>query len=144
MPDVILDLSLKQALDRVTESIGRNVSVTYVDASVTRRARSRPRHPSSPSTTMSSAAKGKAPANGSTSALLYELPWYVPQASRTSPLPQPHPRVEKYRPHVLDDVVGNTDTIERLKVIARDGNCPHIIISVSIVALRNSLSHNVP
>lgn len=40
-------------------------------------------------------------------------------------------RVEKYRPHVLDDVVGNEDTIERLKVIAQDGNCPHIIISVS-------------
>ncbi|KAF7303265.1 hypothetical protein MKEN_01290600 [Mycena kentingensis (nom. inval.)] len=42
----------------------------------------------------------------------YELPW-----------------VEKYRPVTLDDVVGNNDTIERLKVIARDGNCPHIIIS---------------
>jgi replication factor C subunit 2/4 len=40
-------------------------------------------------------------------------------------------RVEKYRPHVLDDVVGNQDTIDRLKVIAKDGNCPHIIISVS-------------
>ncbi|KAJ3998582.1 P-loop containing nucleoside triphosphate hydrolase protein [Lentinula boryana] len=44
--------------------------------------------------------------------VLYELPW-----------------VEKYRPKVLDDVVGNTETIERLKVIARDGNCPHVIIS---------------
>lgn len=40
-------------------------------------------------------------------------------------------RVEKYRPHILDDVVGNVDTIDRLKVIAKDGNCPHIIISVS-------------
>lgn len=39
-------------------------------------------------------------------------------------------RVEKYRPRVLDDVVGNKETVERLKVIARDGNCPHIIISV--------------
>lgn len=39
-------------------------------------------------------------------------------------------RVEKYRPLLLDDIVGNTDTIDRLKVIARDGNCPHIIISV--------------
>ena len=38
--------------------------------------------------------------------------------------------MEKYRPLVLDDVVGNTETIERLKVIAKDGNCPHIIISV--------------
>jgi replication factor C subunit 2/4 len=39
-------------------------------------------------------------------------------------------RVEKYRPLVLDDIVGNAETIERLKVIARDGNCPHIIITV--------------
>ncbi|KAK4190683.1 P-loop containing nucleoside triphosphate hydrolase protein [Podospora australis] len=42
----------------------------------------------------------------------YELPW-----------------VEKYRPKFLDDVVGNTETIERLKIIARDGNMPHVIIS---------------
>ena len=39
-------------------------------------------------------------------------------------------RVEKYRPKVLDDIVGNEETIERLKVIAKEGNCPHIIISV--------------
>ncbi|KAG9314013.1 putative replication factor C subunit 4 [Chiua virens] len=54
----------------------------------------------------SSSAKGKAPANGTGTTA-----------------------VEKYRPQKLDDVVGNVDTIERLKVIARDGNCPHIIIS---------------
>lgn len=33
---------------------------------------------------------------------------------------------------MLDDIVGNQDTIERLKVIAKDGNCPHIIISVCV------------
>jgi hypothetical protein len=44
-------------------------------------------------------------------------------------------RVEKYRPKVLDDVVGNYETIERLKVIAKDGNCPHIIISVNHCAV---------
>jgi replication-associated recombination protein RarA len=38
-------------------------------------------------------------------------------------------RVEKYRPVYLDDVVGNTETIERLKIIAKDGNMPHMIIS---------------
>ncbi|KAH7033495.1 DNA replication factor C-like protein [Microdochium trichocladiopsis] len=37
--------------------------------------------------------------------------------------------VEKYRPIFLDDVVGNTETIERLKIIAKDGNMPHVIIS---------------
>jgi replication factor C subunit 2/4 len=42
----------------------------------------------------------------------YELPW-----------------VEKYRPVFLDDVVGNSETIERLKIIAKDGNMPHVIIS---------------
>ena len=44
--------------------------------------------------------------------------------------------MEKYRPNTLDDVVGNTETIERLKIIARDGNCPHIIISVSLWYLK--------
>lgn len=38
-------------------------------------------------------------------------------------------RVEKYRPVFLDDIVGNTETVERLKIIARDGNMPHVIIS---------------
>jgi DNA polymerase III delta prime subunit len=37
--------------------------------------------------------------------------------------------VEKYRPVFLDDVVGNTETVERLKIIAREGNMPHVIIS---------------
>lgn len=40
-------------------------------------------------------------------------------------------RVEKYRPLRLDDVVGNKPTIDRLKVIQEDGNCPHLLISVS-------------
>lgn len=48
-------------------------------------------------------------------------------------------RVEKYRPMDLDDIVGNTETIERLKVIARDGNMPHIIISV-FISLLSSLA----
>ena len=39
------------------------------------------------------------------------------------------PRVEKYRPVLLDDVVGNEETVERLKIIARAGNMPHLIIS---------------
>jgi replication factor C subunit 2/4 len=44
-------------------------------------------------------------------------------------LPTDTHRVEKYRPVFLDDIVGNTETIERLKIIAKDGNMPHVIIS---------------
>lgn len=58
-----------------------------------------------------SAAKKALTANTS-GATNYELPW-----------------VEKYRPVYLDDIVGNTETIERLKIIAKDGNMPHVIIS---------------
>ncbi|OCT54731.1 hypothetical protein CLCR_03161 [Cladophialophora carrionii] len=50
----------------------------------------------------------------------YELPWLFTPPQR---------RVEKYRPVYLDDVVGNSETIERLKIIAKDGNMPHVIIS---------------
>lgn len=39
------------------------------------------------------------------------------------------PWVEKYRPHKLDEIVGNEETVERLKLIASDGNMPHMIIS---------------
>jgi replication factor C subunit 2/4 len=49
--------------------------------------------------------------------------------STTAPPGYQLPWVEKYRPVYLDDVVGNTETIERLKIIAKDGNMPHLIIS---------------
>lgn len=32
------------------------------------------------------------------------------------------PWVEKYRPILLNDIVGNVEAVERLRVIARDGN----------------------
>ncbi|KAH9842279.1 Replication factor C subunit 4 [Teratosphaeria destructans] len=60
------------------------------------------------SSSSAAAAAGLKPHTAAT----YELPW-----------------VEKYRPHLLDDIVGNTETIERLKIIAKDGNMPHVIIS---------------
>ena len=42
------------------------------------------------------------------------------------------PWVEKYRPTQVSEIVGNEETVKRLKVIAADGNLPNIIISVSL------------
>lgn len=39
------------------------------------------------------------------------------------------PWVEKYRPQLLKDVVGNEETIQRLQQLAHEGNMPHMIIS---------------
>lgn len=39
-------------------------------------------------------------------------------------------RVEKYRPVVLDDVVGNEEIVCRLKAIAKMGNVPNILLAV--------------
>lgn len=77
------------------------------------------------SSTAASKAALAASSNGSQT---YELPWYV-QSSPTGSWSNLVHRVEKYRPVFLDDVVGNTETIERLKIIAREGNMPHVIIS---------------
>lgn len=41
------------------------------------------------------------------------------------------PFVEKYRPFLLSDIVGNEETITRLQAIAEDGNMPNLIIAVS-------------
>jgi replication factor C subunit 2/4 len=75
----------------------------------------------------SSGSKGKAAPTSNTT---YELPWcdLHPNCCHT-PTDRLVPRVEKYRPVLLDDIVGNTETVERLKIIAKDGNMPHIIIS---------------
>jgi replication factor C subunit 2/4 len=39
------------------------------------------------------------------------------------------PWVEKYRPRSLKDVLGNEDTVLRLRAIAQDGNIPNLILS---------------
>ncbi|XP_017875908.1 replication factor C subunit 2-like [Ceratina calcarata] len=39
------------------------------------------------------------------------------------------PWIEKYRPQVFSDIVGNEDTVQRLSVFAKNGNCPNIIIA---------------
>jgi replication factor C subunit 2/4 len=68
------------------------------------------------------------------------------------PLDLSLPWVEKYRPVFLDDVVGNTNTINALKRIAKDGNLPNLIISglpgigktSSILCLARELFNNDP
>ncbi|KAK0535735.1 replication factor C subunit 4 [Tilletia horrida] len=55
---------------------------------------------------------GKPTTSAEAAAVSYELPW-----------------VERYRPQTLDDVVGNSQTIDRLKAIQEGGNCPHLLIS---------------
>ena len=39
------------------------------------------------------------------------------------------PFVEKWRPKTLDDVVGNEETVSRLRAIAKTGNLPNLILS---------------
>ncbi|XP_031850483.1 replication factor C subunit RfC4 [Nomia melanderi] len=60
----------------------------------------------------------------------------IPSTSNTNPKTKDKtdksthlPWIEKYRPHVFSDIVGNTDTVSRLSVFAQHGNCPNIIIS---------------
>lgn len=39
------------------------------------------------------------------------------------------PWVEKYRPQLLSDVVGNSDSVKKLRAIAQQGNLPNLIIT---------------
>lgn len=39
------------------------------------------------------------------------------------------PWLEKYRPTLMNEIVGNEETITRLKIIAKRGNMPNLIIS---------------
>ena len=53
------------------------------------------------------------------------------------------PWVEKYRPRVLDDVIGNEETVARLRIIAKEGNLPNIILSgnLSYILISLVISH---
>ena len=38
--------------------------------------------------------------------------------------------LEKYRPHVLEEVQGNTEAVNHLKQFAQKGNIPNMILTV--------------
>ncbi|KAK9864520.1 hypothetical protein WJX84_004476 [Apatococcus fuscideae] len=56
--------------------------------------------------------KGKASAVPTSHGKSYDLPW-----------------VEKYRPTLIKDIVGNTEAVSRLQIISEEGNMPHFILS---------------
>jgi replication factor C subunit 2/4 len=67
-------------------------------------------------------------------------------SSSAAPAPAPAdtyniPWVEKYRPSRVADVVGNSDAVSRLEVIARDGNMPNLILSVSAISPNTFRAH---
>jgi replication factor C subunit 2/4 len=39
-------------------------------------------------------------------------------------------QLEKYRPQYIREIVGNTEAVARLQVIAEEGNMPNIILAV--------------
>ena len=45
-------------------------------------------------------------------------------------------QLEKYRPHNINDVVGNKEAVARLRVIAEEGNMPNLILAASGAARR--------
>lgn len=55
---------------------------------------------------------GGAAGGGGSSSLDFELPW-----------------LEKYRPKVIEDIVGNDDTVGRLAMLAKSGNMPNLILA---------------
>ena len=81
------------------------------------------------------------------------VPAAEPAAEPAAPAPKPArpafelPWVEKYRPTLLRDVVGNEDAVSRLAVIAEEGNMPNLILSgppgigktTSVLALAHAL-----
>ena len=49
-------------------------------------------------------------------------------------------QLEKYRPQFINEIVGNTEAVARLQVIAEEGNMPNVILSVRVVPPPSALS----
>jgi hypothetical protein len=53
------------------------------------------------------------------------------------------PWVEKYRPAEIREIVGNEETVQRLQVIANEGNLPNVVIAVrNTLQLKNQVNVN--
>lgn len=52
--------------------------------------------------------------------------------------------MEKYRPKLVKDVVGNVEAVSRLQVIAEEGNMPNVILSVGITDIQHSQQQQPP
>jgi hypothetical protein len=52
--------------------------------------------------------------------------------------------VEKYRPKLVKDVVGNVEAVSRLQVIAEEGNMPNVILSVGCISKRQHRQQQQP
>ena len=48
-------------------------------------------------------------------------------------------QVEKYRPTLVSEIVGNQDAVERLQVVSEEGNMPNLILAVSGIHLLSVL-----
>jgi replication factor C subunit 2/4 len=46
------------------------------------------------------------------------------------------PWVEKYRPVEIREIVGNEETVQRLQVIANEGNLPNVVIAVRCLRIK--------
>ena len=74
----------------------------------------------------------------------------IPSIGNNKKVSMSVPWLEKYRPKNLDDIVGNNETINRLKIIGKYGNMPNIILcgppgigkTTSIYCLANKLFNN--
>ena len=49
--------------------------------------------------------------------------------------------MEKYRPQLIRDIVGNKEAVARLQVVAEEGNMPNLILSVRTISSQPA-SHN--